>query len=150
MKQLIEIVFHIFYCVLLPFSITIYLLVAINTCIFGENAFLDFLVSVVYGSIPLWVYIILGYVSWNVKLLTTYFARKMIFAHSIIILILMLFLITIILLTPIDLTRIPFLIIYTFFCLLPRTYMYVYKAIKHRKHKTRKPIKPTGDFYEGK
>lgn len=141
MKQLIEIVFHISYCVLLPFSITIYLLVAINTCVFGENTFLDFLVNVVYGSIPLWVYIVLGYVSWKVKLLSTYFARKMIFSHSIIILILMLFLISIILLTPIDLTRIPLLIIYTFFCLLPRTYMYVYKAVKHRKYKKKKTNK---------
>ena len=140
MKQFFEILFHVFCCALLPLSVTVYLLVAINICLFGEIVFPKTLLLLFCGTLPVWGFIVFMYFCFHVKLLTVYFARKMVFSNSIAIIVFMLLLTMFIVVTAIPLTRSFILFFYTFLCLLPRAYMYVYKYFKKKHSRKKKKV----------
>ncbi|MBO5222177.1 MAG: hypothetical protein J6C26_07670 [Clostridia bacterium] len=140
MKQFVEILSHIFYCTVLPLSFLCFTIMALPLCFPEGQKVDDYIMHFCIGCLPSWFFALIGYLGLKWKIITVYFARKMMFSHSIAVLVLFCLAMTLGLLSNMKAINALIVFLITLCCLLPRIVLYTVQFVKKklRKRKTMK------------
>ncbi len=119
MKVFFQLLFNVVFCTLLPLSVVLYAAMTLPLCFpegYGAN---DYFLHFTIGSLPSWLFVLLGYFGRRFEIISTLFVRRLRFGHRIATVFLCLVSIIFATMTKVNRHNIPIILGITVCCLLP-------------------------------